>query len=272
MAWHMWRLRMRPEAPMRAPMVVRSGLLSTKPSAHRAQPLYELRTVMTTGVSADPMASVMSAPSTAAIPPVAASAVRPVASGAPAAMNGTAAATEAAKSARLTRFFPGSATDLDDTKPWSLPNATMEPVNVTAPMKVPAQMASLWPMSAAAGCAAKLATEVTAAARPTREWKAATSWGRSVMATLAATPRPATAPTASTPAMSRTAFAVIPGAMGASVAATPSATPAAPSALPVRAVSWEERPQMAPMQHSALARPTIMCMPAVAAPAAVAQP
>ena len=50
-ATHMMCVRMAPEEPMSAPTVVRTGLLSMKPSAHSAQPEYELRTVMTTGTA-----------------------------------------------------------------------------------------------------------------------------------------------------------------------------------------------------------------------------
>ena len=86
-ATHMTCVRIAPEDPMRAPTVVRSGLSSMNPSAHlpykasmpcqstgwyvgsglssmnpsahRAQPEYELSTVMTTGMSAPPMEAVM---------------------------------------------------------------------------------------------------------------------------------------------------------------------------------------------------------------------
>lgn len=49
---------MAPEEPMRAPTMVSKLLLSRKPSAHRAQPEQLFSTVITTGMSAPPMAAV----------------------------------------------------------------------------------------------------------------------------------------------------------------------------------------------------------------------
>ena len=44
---HMMSVRMAPEDPISAPTTVSSGLSSMKPSAQRAQPEYEFRTVIT---------------------------------------------------------------------------------------------------------------------------------------------------------------------------------------------------------------------------------
>mmetsp|Transcript_7123 Transcript_7123/g.16245 ORF Transcript_7123/g.16245 Transcript_7123/m.16245 type:complete len:244 (-) Transcript_7123:1377-2108(-) len=225
---------------------------------------------MTTGVSADPIAVVMCAPRNAASPNVHASAFSAAFVATAGAASSHMKYTLPTTQARLTRFFMGRATDLDGTKPDSLPKATIEPVKVSDPINVPAQIATLCPRSdAAAGCAANDAMLVTAAARPTSEWNAATSWGRSVMATRAAMIRPTAPPPASTAAQSRSAMADIVGTIGAIVAATPSATPDEPSALPRRAVSWLDKPQIAPMQRHALVSPTMACMPAVAAPLTV---
>ena len=51
--------RMEPLTPMSEPTVVRRGLLSINPSATRANPEYAFRTVITTGMSAPPMAAVV---------------------------------------------------------------------------------------------------------------------------------------------------------------------------------------------------------------------
>jgi len=53
---------MAPEAPIKAPTTVRSCDPSTNPSAHRAHPLDEFNTVITTGVSPPPTARVACAP------------------------------------------------------------------------------------------------------------------------------------------------------------------------------------------------------------------
>mmetsp|Transcript_8825 Transcript_8825/g.27384 ORF Transcript_8825/g.27384 Transcript_8825/m.27384 type:complete len:221 (-) Transcript_8825:679-1341(-) len=166
-AWHMCRLRSQPDAPMSAPITVSSWLDNTKPSAHSAQPLNELRIVMTTGVSAEPMAQVMWAPRKSERPMVAPRARTPP-STVVAGMKANNAVTQPPSASRLIRFLAGRATLLLDTSPCSLPKAATLPVKVTAPMSVPAQMANLWPASAA-GCAANEATLVSAAARPTSE-------------------------------------------------------------------------------------------------------
>jgi hypothetical protein len=57
-ALHMMYDRIAPEEPISAPTMVIKLLFSMNPSAHKAQPEYELRTVMTTGMSAPPMAEV----------------------------------------------------------------------------------------------------------------------------------------------------------------------------------------------------------------------
>jgi hypothetical protein len=52
----MMKVNAEPEQTMRVPEVVRMLLSSMKPSATRARPEKALRTVMTTGMSAPPMA------------------------------------------------------------------------------------------------------------------------------------------------------------------------------------------------------------------------
>ena len=112
------------------------------------------------------------------------------------------------------------------------------------------------------------ATDVNVAARPTREWKAATSCGRSVIAHLAAIARPTTPPTPSAPAacMSMSADAV--ASLGPAVAARPRRTPADPSAFPVLAVCCDASIEIAPMQHSADASAMDSCNATAATPAA----
>ena len=47
---------------MREPTMVSMGLFNMKPSAQRAQPEYEFKTVMATGMSAEPILFVMFQP------------------------------------------------------------------------------------------------------------------------------------------------------------------------------------------------------------------
>ena len=84
-------------------------------------------------------------------------------------------------------FFIGRFSALESSKPWSFPNATRDPVKVTPPIKVPRKIAALWTFPAGSSgkrstSARYLAMAVSTAARPTKLWKAATSWGRSLTA------------------------------------------------------------------------------------------
>ena len=62
MASAMSLVRMPPEAPTRAPAMIRTGLSSTKPDIAAAVPVNEFSSEMTTGMSAPPMGSTMVTP------------------------------------------------------------------------------------------------------------------------------------------------------------------------------------------------------------------
>ena len=62
MASAMSLVRIAPDAPTRAPAMIRSGLFSTKPAIATAVPVNELRRLMTTGMSAPPIGSVIVTP------------------------------------------------------------------------------------------------------------------------------------------------------------------------------------------------------------------
>merc|ERR1719347_2418754 len=64
MATHIIYDRIAPLAPIRDPTTVMTLLFNMNPSAQRAQPEYELRTVITTGMSAPPIAMVRVMPMT----------------------------------------------------------------------------------------------------------------------------------------------------------------------------------------------------------------
>ena len=59
-------VRIAPEAPTRAPAMISSGLFRTKPAIATAVPVNELRRLMTTGMSAPPIGSVIVTPNTSA--------------------------------------------------------------------------------------------------------------------------------------------------------------------------------------------------------------
>lgn len=113
-------------------------------------------------------------------------------------------------------------------------------------MRTPNHAAPRCAAPVAAGCDMYAAIDVIVAANPTKEWKAATSWGRSVMAHLAAIINPIEppAPRATAAWVSKPPDAV--ARRGPAVAASPSKTPAPPNALPVRAVACDDSMEMAP--------------------------
>ena len=62
MASAMSLVRIAPEAPTRAPAMIRTGLSMTKPAIATAVPVNEFRSEITTGMSAPPMGSVIVTP------------------------------------------------------------------------------------------------------------------------------------------------------------------------------------------------------------------
>ena len=113
-------------------------------------------------------------------------------------------------------------------------------------MRTPNHAAPRCAAPVAAGCDMYAAIDVIVAANPTKEWKAATSCGKSVMAHLAAIIKPIEppAPNATAAWVSKPPDAV--ASRGPAVAAKPSKTPAPPNALPVRAVACDDSMEMAP--------------------------
>jgi hypothetical protein len=69
---------MAPEDPIREPTIVNKLLLSMNPSAHKAHPEYELRTVMATGISAEPIEKMTFHPKTKEVAVVTVRANRPL--------------------------------------------------------------------------------------------------------------------------------------------------------------------------------------------------
>lgn len=63
-ALHIIYDKIAPDDPTNAPTIVKSGLSSINPSAHKAHPEYEFKTVITTGISAPPIAFVKVTPNT----------------------------------------------------------------------------------------------------------------------------------------------------------------------------------------------------------------
>ena len=124
-------VRIAPEAPTSAPAMIRTGLSMTKPAIATAVPVKLFSSEMTTGMSAPPIGSVMVTPKISA-----AARMTSISAtfGVPVANRATAAITVIAARATVTSRPPGIRIGLPGMRPWSLPEAISEPVNVIEPM------------------------------------------------------------------------------------------------------------------------------------------
>mmetsp|Transcript_27817 Transcript_27817/g.82925 ORF Transcript_27817/g.82925 Transcript_27817/m.82925 type:complete len:209 (+) Transcript_27817:893-1519(+) len=137
----------------------------------------------------------------------------------------------AVSAARLIMFLPGRLRGFESRRPSSLPNATRLPVSVTPPMKSP-RTVDVRCMVDVLGWIICEAIEVTIAAPPTREWKAATVCGRAMGLTFV----PTTVPTPAPPTISAVDSPRVPAGIPASVAAMAPATPD----MPMYAPAWAD--------------------------------
>lgn len=187
-ALHIIYDKIAPLDPTKAPTIVSSGLFNINPSAHNAHPEYEFNTVITTGISAPPIAFVNVTPKAllntiAEIIDNDAKLKLSVVAKTPRAAN------EAIAIPMLIWLCAGKTVALLSINPYNLANATIEPVKVTPPVKTPKNTANLctnaygsWANSGK--WCIQLPTDVRTAAKPTKLWKHATNYGRSVIATL----------------------------------------------------------------------------------------
>ena len=178
--------RSMPDAPSSAPQTMRIGLERAKPVAHAARPAYELSSEMTTGMSAPPMGSTPITPS--ARPPAATTRNTPWRSGRT--TRTTTAASTARKRPTLRTFCPFQVMGLPGTKPWSLPNATMLPVNVIRPRNVSRPSAAILNVESCVPSRMYSATPTRPVASPPNECESAMRSGIFVigMVALMATP------------------------------------------------------------------------------------
>ena len=103
---------------------------------------------------------------------------------------------------RLIQLRPGSVSGFDEIFSASLPQATIEPVKVTAPMNTPIQISARWnptdsiwcPASSSWRVSMKTFSPMSTAARPTKECSWAISCGMPVISTRVALNNPMTAP------------------------------------------------------------------------------
>ncbi len=134
-------VRIAPEAPTSAPAMMRTGLSSTKPAIATAVPVNEFSRLMTTGMSAPPMGSVIVTPKTSAarrMSPMTGTLRLP-------AHRKSAPTTTISASAAVTMRPPGIMTGRDGVmlRPISLPDAISEPVKVMLPMTMSRTVATL---------------------------------------------------------------------------------------------------------------------------------
>ena len=124
-------VRIAPEAPTRAPAMMSTGLSITKPAIATAVPVNEFSSEITTGMSAPPIGSVIVTPKIRA-----AARITPISGrfGVPLTNRTIAETTVTAARASVTSWPPGIWIGLPGIRPWSLPDAMIEPVNVIDPM------------------------------------------------------------------------------------------------------------------------------------------
>ena len=163
--------------------------------------------------------------------------------------NHTSSTTRAMPSRALSGCWPRKMSGEPETRPCSLAKATTEPVKVMAPMMVPSPISIRLcilmlpgaPMPKASG-ETKAAAATNTAARPTSEWKAATSCGSAVIWMRSATTAPIAPPMTRPPTISQ--GETTPGvAMVTPIATT---MPTTPNRLPWREVTGELTARAAP--------------------------
>ena len=177
-------VRMLPEAPTSAPAMMSPTLLMTNPAIATAVPVKALRSEITTGMSAPPIGMTMITPMTSeasAIP------IRVRSLFAPERMYPV-PAHNATASTRLITRPAGTTIGRDGMRPCSLPTATTEPDNVTAPIttsrmlvtEIRAAIVGTWKIPASR---TKSATATSAAAPPPTALNRLTSCGIAVIST-----------------------------------------------------------------------------------------
>ena len=173
--------------------------------------------------------------------------------------------TKAASAPRFMRFLPGSISGFDLIRPDSFRNATIEPVNVTAPMNTPMNTSAWWipsvprssrrlasaPAGFASTCRYPFQPTSTAAS-PTKLCNSAISSGMPVISTLRARWSPIAAPiTVAVSSRPRPNPPMSCATARAMVASSATTMPAMPNVLPALALSCFDSPASARMKSRA---------------------
>ena len=191
MASAMSLVRIAPEAPTRAPPMMRTGLPRTNPAMATAMPVNELSSEMTTGMSAPPIGSVIVTPKTRA-------AIRMTAITGRLTLpdhRNSAPAIVINASAMVTSWPPGTRTGREGVilRPNSLPDAMSEPVKVIEPITMSSTVATFSVRPGTTFAPANLrysSIAMRAAAPPPTALNSDTSWGIAVIFTVRAVYRP----------------------------------------------------------------------------------
>ncbi len=243
-------VRMPPEAPTSAPLMIRTGFWMTNPAIAAAVPVNEFSSEITTGMSAPPIGRTIVTPkmrpATTTTVRIARVAVL-VSDSAPAEprISATVPATATRAMRIVTIRPPGTLIGLPGMRPWSLPPAMSEPVNVTDPMTAPRTTKIVVSIGATAPPELrrmKSSMATRAAAPPPTALNRDTSCGIAVIFTVRAACRPAPPPMRNPTTMIPQAMPLRPPSRVArptSVAMTAIVMPPALSRLPFRAVAGE---------------------------------
>ena len=133
-------VRIAPDAPTSAPAMIRTSLPSTKPAIATAVPVNELSRQMTTGMSAPPIGRTI-------VTPKMSDAARMTSMTGDAEVAGPqvdgADDRPRPRAPAVTIRPPGMRIGLPAIRPWSLPDAISEPVNVMLPMTMSRTVATL---------------------------------------------------------------------------------------------------------------------------------
>jgi hypothetical protein len=238
----------------------------TKPAIAAAVPVSALRRLMTTGMSAPPIGRTIVTPKTnpaATIRARTTSVTVELNANVPAAPRiRTTVPTIATRATAIVRIWPpGTTIGLPGIRPWSLPPAISEPVNVTEPKTAPRTTKTVVERSAPPPPASRTKSSIAtrAAAPPPTALNSETSWGIAVIFTVRAVYKPAPPPSRKPTTMITRAIVLSPSGRtirSTSVAPTAMTMPEALSRLPLRPVAGEfmrcspSTKQAAPISHA----------------------
>ncbi len=158
--------------------------------------------------------------------------------------------TAARMIAPLTKFWPANTIGRPDTSSCSFANATIEPANETAPIRLESTIETISSPDTSPPETWNSENAISAAAPPPTPLNRATICGIAVIFTVRAPTSPTTAPIAAPPARSPQ----LPIPSRARVVPIATSIPAPPTQLPLRACLGEERKRSATTKQTIVTR------------------